>query len=206
MSPWTTALERDGVARLGKVLDDGELEALRAAWCELVDTQAERSGLGRDRWLAQIVQVSAPHAAHPTFAALARHERLWAAARLALATDAPQLLLMHLVWRAPRQDMALPWHQDLVTWPETEGPAEPVAVWVALDDAAADSGALRYAPGSHLLTASQPDEPDPVVYPVEAGEALVHSARTWHASGANRSDSWRRAAILVFTPARQDPH
>jgi ectoine hydroxylase-related dioxygenase (phytanoyl-CoA dioxygenase family) len=198
MTGWEPILHTDGVARLGRLLDTDELDTLRAAWSELVDDLSIRSGMGRTRWLAQILQVESPHAFHPVFARLAALPALHAIARKALGTGHPRLLLYHLVWRAPQQSIALPWHQDHLTWPATEGPIEPVAIWVALDPADAHAGALRYAPGSHLLTASLPVEPHPVHFAVDAGEALIHTARTWHASGPNRTNRWRRAAIFVF--------
>jgi len=198
MTPWQQVLDTDGVARLGAVLSESEAGLLRTAWGELVDDLSTRSGMGRDRWLGQILQVKSPQAFHPAFAQLAENPRLHGIARAALGTSQVRLLVHHLVWRAPQQSIALPWHQDHLTWQSVGRGPEPVVIWVALDPADADSGALRYAPGSHRLTTSLPEEADPVHFPVDTGEALIHTARTWHASGPNRTDAWRRAAILVF--------
>ena len=198
---WLQTLHTDGVARLGRLLSDPDLERLRRAWSTLVDDLSERSGMGRAAWLRQILQVRSPHAFHPAFAELAQRSVFRDHAAAALSSAAPRLQAMHMVWRAPLQHTALPWHQDRTTWPPAHADAEPVAIWVALDPTGAESGALRYAPGSHRLTASRAEEPAPRLYAVAAGEALLHTARTWHASGPNGTDQWRRAVIFVFAPS-----
>lgn len=111
------------------------------------------------------------------------------------------------------------WHQDY--------PYNPIdrrgmlTVWVAVEDVTAESGALRFVPGSHRLgplgrldLVSQDWEigdllreddlelvGEPVTVPLAAGEATVHDALTLHGSGPNRTARPRRAWTAVFLPA-----
>ena len=116
----------------------------------------------------------------------------------------------------------LRWHQDYSYWPL--GQPNAVTIWIALDDVTEANGAMCMAAGSHLLGERLPavfgtgasyfaDRRPAVVRPIgdpadaglevsvielAAGEATMHHALTWHASGANRTDRMRRAAVARF--------
>ena len=55
----------------------------------------------------------------------------------------------HLFCKLPGNPMAVPLHQDAVYWPFTS--TRTVTVWLAVDDADADNGAMQFVPGSHRL-------------------------------------------------------
>jgi ectoine hydroxylase-related dioxygenase (phytanoyl-CoA dioxygenase family) len=187
-----TDLQRDGWAALGVLLTEGELAELRAESERLVDHGAAQTGLSRDAYLRIVQQLPAVWRASPAFDALTRHPAILHPARQALGAERLRLLRQHLVIKPTRMAHELPWHQDLCTWPTTD-PHRSVAVWVALDAASEQTGAIRYIPGSH-----RGQDADPVVVSVEAGGGLLHHALVWHASASNTTDTWRRAAIQVY--------
>jgi len=116
----------------------------------------------------------------------------------------------------------LKWHQDYSYWPL--GQPNAVTLWIALDDVTVENGAMQMAIGSHLMGERlpmvfgtgaayfhdrRPFAVKPVVQPNEvgldvefmtmrAGEASLHHALTWHASGPNSTDFERRAAVVRY--------
>jgi ectoine hydroxylase-related dioxygenase (phytanoyl-CoA dioxygenase family) len=110
------------------------------------------------------------------------------------------------------------WHQDLGYF-HVDG-TQLCTTWCPLDVADADTGAMRFARGSHLRSETyRPNlfvttEPIPgtegeivpdvdagdfdiVTFALEPGDITVHHARTLHAAGPNRSRDRRRRAISV---------
>ena len=110
------------------------------------------------------------------------------------------------------------WHQDGYPWEHSLGINAAVTLWVALDDASVDNGALTVIPGSQVLPA-QPlvhsgsglfgagMDPQlvggvsPVVLTMAAGDVSAHHPQLIHGSPANTSDSDRRALVLRYRPA-----
>ncbi len=144
----------------------------------------------------------------------------WAAQ--ALGATAVRLLEDNALTKEPGSGGELRWHQDYSYWPL--GQPHAVTIWIALDDVTIDNGAVRMARGSHLLGERLPavfgtgaayyaDRRPSTVKPISdpessglsvetmvmrAGEATIHHALTWHASGPNTSDSIRRAAVFRY--------
>lgn len=110
------------------------------------------------------------------------------------------------------------WHQDSHYWGLAGG--EVVSAWIALSPASETAGCMRVLPGSHaaealahedryhddnMLTRGQEvaetiDESRAVAMPLEPGQMSLHSTRTAHASGANRSADRRIGLSLHFMP------
>jgi hypothetical protein len=129
--------------------------------------------------------------------------------------EVPEILFFQdfLISKLAGSTLAIRWHQDYSYWP-VDSPFG-VMVWVALDDADADNGCLRYIPGTHTLGEKQPadfvigahqaprsDLPpleaearadEAVVMPVRAGGLLVHNHLVWHMSPPNPTPRPRRA-------------
>lgn len=116
----------------------------------------------------------------------------------------------------------LKWHQDFSYWPLAQPNA--VTLWIALDDVTLENGAMHMAVGSHLLGERlptvfgtgasyfkdrRPKSVMPIVEPhsigldtevmtLSAGEATLHHSLTWHASGPNKTNNPRRAAVCRY--------
>jgi ectoine hydroxylase-related dioxygenase (phytanoyl-CoA dioxygenase family) len=111
------------------------------------------------------------------------------------------------------------WHQDL-SYFHVAG-EQLCTTWCPLDAVGPETGAVRYARGSHrsdavyrpnLFVSTMPipgtdgeavpdidtlPDADIVTFTTEPGDVVVHHARTLHAAGGNRSSTTRRRAISV---------
>ncbi|MGA3091057.1 MAG: phytanoyl-CoA dioxygenase family protein [Terriglobales bacterium] len=117
-----------------------------------------------------------------------------------------------------------PWHQDdAFRDPTLE--YHTVNIWLALHDATAENGCLRYLPGSHKNDVLEhgPPNGDPTSQALEciadfdrenlvscelpAGGCTIHHSRMLHSAGPNRSPTARLAYIMIFslppTPAKR---
>jgi len=119
--------------------------------------------------------------------------------------------------KPPRIGKGTPPHQDGFYFCLT--PCEALTVWIAIDDADAENGAVSYVRGSHhlgvvphgathVLGFSQGLEGgeaqkfgEPALCVVRRGDCLVHHCRTIHFAGPNRTDRSRRALGLVYYSA-----
>jgi len=119
----------------------------------------------------------------------------------------------HAFCKLAGDPMEVPLHQDATYWPLT--PSRSVTVWLALDDADEDNGAMQFVPGSHLegplpheelaldgsrVLKRQVVDPDRygerTTNGLEAGQVSLHSDLLLHGSGPNRSDR-RRAGLTI---------
>lgn len=107
------------------------------------------------------------------------------------------------------------WHLDNPYWSFYSRDA--ISIWVALDDATLENGALWYLPGTHL-TARFDNAPisanmsglfklypewkkmEAVPAPAPAGTAVFHNGLTAHAAGANMTPRPRRAMTCAYMP------
>ncbi len=194
----------DGFAVIQGIVNDSGLREARVATQLLIDAAFDASGMpDLDQWLARVAQVPDPADWDPRLAKLEHNRRLCEAAAAALGlppterSPAVRCAWAHLVLKPPGHARPIPWHIDRPTWPLPPG-VEGVAAWISLDPLGADSGRIRYAPGSHL-----PDAPlqHYVIPQANAGDAIVHHADVLHASAGNISGAWRRAWIGVFIAA-----
>ncbi len=113
------------------------------------------------------------------------------------------------VYKRPRGAEPVLWHQDNgYTYIE---PQAYLTVWVALTDATPDNGCISVLPGVHrtgtVAHRKTPigfeccvDPPGAVEVPVNAGDAVVFSSLTPHATGRNHTDEIRRAYIVQLAP------
>lgn len=197
-----------GFAAVGQVLD----AATRQRLCDALDghlpLQAETSPYGvlRNNVRCELNSI----------AELVDLSELAAAASALIGSADVVLFQDNLVWKSPGS-RRIEWHQDFSYWP-LDSPTG-VTFWLALDDADAENGCLRYIPGTHHLGERQPAdfitgtgqparpglpplnwadrEENAVDVSAAAGELLVHDPLVWHMSGANESTRHRRA--LTFS-------
>lgn len=209
-----------GFARLGRVLSDEELTALRE--------RAEALMLGRVSWPGMFFQMDAATGDYrdaplglgwqgpslhyrklekleldDRFRALIRHPALEPVVR-ALIPGRVRLYRAIVFNKAAAGGTEIPWHQDAGRlWGLSENPE--VQVWTALDDAPLDGGCLEFVPGSHrdglasplggvvpdaLVTEREADA-KAVPVPVKAGESVLLHNLVWHRSGKTRTGQRR---------------
>ena len=110
------------------------------------------------------------------------------------------------------------WHQDSTYWGLSS--AEVATAWIALSPSTVESGAMRFAPGTHRLdqiphrdtygehnmltrgqiVAHDVDEDAAVDVVLRPGEASLHHVRLIHGSGPNRSDERRIGFAVRYIP------
>jgi hypothetical protein len=214
------AFERDGFVAPVRLLDDVQLDALRA---ELADVMAPGHD-GHELWYEYHGNESST-AGTTLFHALgawrlrpALHDILWHAP---FVRACEQLLggpvrFWHdqLFCKPAGHGGVVAWHQDYSYWTRTV-PMRHLTCWIGLDDSTTENGCVRYVPGSHrwpllprpelagdmeairgVMSPEQLAAFTPVACEVRAGEASFHHPLTLHGSDANRSPRPRRAVVL----------
>lgn len=138
-------------------------------------------------------------------------------------TGAQRFNLWHdrFFYKPPQSGGFHSWHQDSAFLPFVR-PYQAIGVWIALEDADAENGAMSMVPGSHAwgdaaqfldqASAQAGDSPtlperfgeNPVeveLCPVPAGYAHIHHGDSWHFSGPNWSERSRCAIAMFFVAA-----
>ena len=214
------SFEEQGYVAGIRMLDDDQVEALRAELALLVDPQHPGNPL--------FYEFNSNESADPArvlFHALGAwrvspgfHDVLW---NPAFVVPASQLLdgavrFWHdqLFCKPPRHGGAVAWHQDYSYWTRTQ-PMAHLTCWIALDDATRENGCLQYIPGSHrwdllpktglagdmqaiesVLTPEQRERFTPVAIELPRGYASFHHPLMVHGSSANVSDRPRRGLVI----------
>lgn len=212
--------EKNGYVADVRVLDEGQLGALRAELSELMSPGGERRGPWYEFHSNESKDPSRVlfHALGAWRLAPAFHDLLW---NPRFTVPASQLLkgpvrFWHdqLFCKPARHGGVVAWHQDYSYWTRTT-PLAHLTCWIGLDDSTRENGCVRYVPGSHLW----PDLPvtglagdmdsiqsvldeeqkalfKPVAAELKAGEASFHHPRMIHGSYANDTDGPRRATVV----------
>jgi ectoine hydroxylase-related dioxygenase (phytanoyl-CoA dioxygenase family) len=210
--------QADGFVKGGRVLDDAQVEELRA--------EVERVIAGRDRTEqpqpVQLANLGGPDRpvwqivniwqASDPFSRLIHNPRI--TAEIAQLTKATELRIWHdqIQYKPAQQGGTNHWHQDAPLWPVLR-PDTQVTAWVALDDVDESNGCMSMVPGSYAwgdhmdflrtqesgFTLPEAFEGHPVRIvsrPVAKGEVHYHHALTWHGSHDNTSGRPRRAIAI----------
>ena len=204
-----------------RILDDNQVDVLRAQLQELFDPQHPANRLFHEYHANE-----SPDPARVLFHALGAwriqpgfHDILW---HPAVTVPASQLLdggvrFWHdqLFCKPARHGGVVAWHQDYSYWTRTQ-PMAHLTCWIALDDATRANGCLHYLPGSHrwpllpitglagdmdairkVLTPGQMEQFDhPAAIELRKGEATFHHPLMVHGSFANDTDQPRRATVI----------
>ena len=132
----------------------------------------------------------------------------WADLVIGLVGPGVRLRREQLVAKHPHSASTVPWHQDAAY-----APLQPVGFltcFVALDAMTEANGCLWVLPGSHhggprdhvpagaILRVDAEIGADAHPVPMTQGSVLAFSSLTFHHSGPNHSDHWRRAWIVQF--------
>ena len=130
----------------------------------------------------------------------------------------------HFFCKQPGDERRVSWHQDASYWPLT--PSRTVTVWLAIDDADEENGAMTVVPGSHLhgqipFERSEAGERnvlnqtvvdprryggDPVSFVMKAGQISLHTDLLLHGSNPNLSDRRRCGLTMRFVPPEVRAH
>jgi len=122
----------------------------------------------------------------------------------------------HYFCKMPGDGKQVSWHQDASYWPLT--PSKTVTVWLAIDDADAENGAMQVVPGSHLhgqiafekssaqeqnvlnQTAVGPLQygREPALLAMAAGQISLHTDLLLHGSEPNHSQRRRCGLTMRF--------
>jgi phytanoyl-CoA hydroxylase len=223
-------LERDGVARLGRVLDDDALAALQARTQAIMLGQVVHAGLffqldavsGRYEDAPLGLGWQGPSLAYrkleklekdPLFRAWLNNPLFERVARARIVGDIA--LYRAIVFnKGAAGGSDVPWHQDGgALWGLSAPPT--LQIWTALDAAPVDGGCLEFVPGSHhsglatplggvvppaRVAAAEADR-RAVAVPVAAGESLLIHNWVWHRSGRNRPGQRRLAFSACYMSA-----
>ena len=124
----------------------------------------------------------------------------------------------HFLSKMPGDGKRLSWHQDASYWAFSV--SKTVTVWLAIDDADEENGAMQVVPGSHLhgqipferSTAEEQNILGQTVHEVErfggapvsinlkAGQMSLHSDLLLHGSSPNTSDRRRCGLTIPYAP------
>jgi hypothetical protein len=220
-----------GYARLGVLLDDAGLDALRERADDLM--------LGRVSYPGLFFQLDAPTGRYedaplglgwqgpslnyrklekleldPRFRAWLENPLFERIARAVIPGDIVlyRAILFH---KGQAGGSNLPWHQDGgKLWGLTQEPE--LQLWTALDDAPEDGGCLEVVPGSHrggLVTplggvippdrvAAVQAEAHRILLPARAGEVILVHNHLWHRSGPSHTGQRRRAFSVCYMSAQ----
>ncbi|HQU45384.1 MAG: phytanoyl-CoA dioxygenase family protein [Planctomycetia bacterium 21-64-5] len=211
---------RDGYVSGVKLLDDEQVDRLRAELHQLTDPNHPANHLFYEFHSNESADQSRVlfHALGAWRIAPGFHDILW---NPAFTVPASQLLegavrFWHdqLFCKPARHGGVVAWHQDYSYWTRTQ-PMAHLTCWIALDDATPDNGCLQYIPGSHrwellpvtglagdmdaiqgVLSEEQRAAFKPVAIELKRGEASFHHPLMVHGSYENRTDGPRRAAVI----------
>jgi ectoine hydroxylase-related dioxygenase (phytanoyl-CoA dioxygenase family) len=122
-------------------------------------------------------------------------------------------LFDHAIYKMPRSGAATPWHQDQAYLGKSAG-IQSVHFWIPLQDTDATNGCLRFVPHSHeaelqphvsayaanphVLRTCSDYSGRAVAVPLRKGDMSIHTNLTIHSSGANESNTVRKAWIIHF--------
>jgi len=216
---------RQGWASLGTILDARDVDALLAA---CLAEQEPPPPDGRDESLFSYQKANGFEQMFRRrtdlrlrHAGVAEVVRKLAPVAAALIGEDVRVLSDNTLSKPPAEEgsRATVWHQDFPFLPLDRRGV--LTMWVALQDVAAESGALRFLPRSHrfgpigrvelvgdeqgLEAILRPDElaevGEPVTTPVPRGGVTVHDGLLIHSALPNGSSAWRHAWTVRFMPA-----
>jgi hypothetical protein len=219
---------RLGFARIGPLLSDAGIEALRARADDLMEGRVTYPGLFFQRdtetgnyddlefgrgWQGPSLNYRKIEKLEkdPLFYAWLVNPLFERIAR-ALIEGPISIYRAVLMNKASSGGTPLPWHQDGGRFWGLDRDPE-LQIWTALDDAEADGGCLEFVPGSHhgglatplggLIPApiASAREAEVVRVPVRAGEVVLIHNYVWHRSGRSRSGHPRRAFSVCYQSA-----
>ena len=205
--------QSEGVIRIPQVITKSEAERFRLAAMRVLNqmqTEAPNNYVGKafhqkiNIWCQD--EIMRELTFHPNLTAMAT--RL-AGTKLRIWHD-------HILAKMPELSAPTAFHQDLVKWPY-DRKSMALSAWIALQDTTVEMGCMSFLPGSHKLmdvrdihTSDQEgwkkEMPDlqwwpRLAIPLQVGDCTFHHGMTFHSAGANLSEQWRVAHVVIFVDA-----
>jgi len=214
------SFQRDGFLAGVQILNDDQVEALRAELTGLMDPSQPSHQLFHEYHSNESSNPDTIlfHALGAWRTGPAFHDVLWSPAFLVAASQlldgAVRFWHDQLFCKPAHHGGVVAWHQDYSYWTRTQ-PMQHLTCWIALDDSTIDNGCLYYVPGSHnwqllpitglagdmneirtVLNEEQRQAFLPVPVEIKRGQCSFHHPLTVHGSYENRSDRPRRATLV----------
>ncbi|MDA1190672.1 MAG: phytanoyl-CoA dioxygenase family protein [Candidatus Poribacteria bacterium] len=231
--------QQDGYLRLDPFIPSDDLEPLRRRLDALLsgaeafppesyqtlDPQKYRTANG----LPIPEGIQRPMLHDEAFARIAQHPNLVAVMRGLIGEDA-QLFTDQVIVKNPEAGVTTHFHQDGYYWRNSG--ARTINLWIALDDADEDNGALIFMPGSQRdgLVDHEAYYDEPTLHsgvtgkafqrlripletvdftkeraePVKAGGCVLFGKHCWHRSNPNRAGRQRRAYAIAYHGAQAE--
>jgi ectoine hydroxylase-related dioxygenase (phytanoyl-CoA dioxygenase family) len=215
---------REGYLALDAITTQEEVAWLREIYDRLfaqragreVGDQFDLAGTDEEGQEAALPQILGPAKYAPELRQGLFRANALAVARQLLGPEA-QPQGEHAILKPARTGAATPWHQDEAYW-SAALEYNAMSIWIPLQPATLENGCMQFVPGSnqleivphhsinhdpriHGLEVDAAHTEGAVACPLPAGGATIHSNRTLHYTGPNRSDQPRRAYILMFGTA-----
>ena len=214
--------KENGYLALPRITSDEEVVDIRQILENLFETKAGHdqgayfnfAGAEEDKDAPNIPQIVAPN----NFAGKLKKTEF----RRNVAEIARQILgpgatfhIDHTLCKPPINGAATPWHQD-EAFKDPKYDYQEISIWMPLQPVNEVNGCMQFVPGSHrrgILPHRTPND-DPRIHAVEcsegfdaaeivscplpAGGCTIHTGRTLHGAGPNRSNAPRYAYVLIF--------
>jgi len=203
-----------------RILNDEQIETLRAELAELIDPAHPGHDLFYEFHSNESTDPSTTlfHALGAWRISPGFHDLLWNPAFLMpscqLLGGAVRFWHDQLFCKPAHHGGVVAWHQDYSYWTRTR-PMAHLSCWIGLDDSTTENGCVHYVPGSHkwnllpitglandmssiesVLTDEQKSQFKPVPIELKKGECSFHHPLMVHGSYANVSDGPRRGAVI----------
>ena len=218
-----------GYLVLDQVMEDDELEKVRAVYDELFANGAGREtgdffdlgGDDTDGGPERLPQMMNPSRYAPQIIKGQFFENVFGIAKQLLG-ESCTFTHDHAICKPPHAPAETPWHQDMA-YLDGRYDYNNISFWIPLQEVTEASGCLQFIPGSHKydilehhtidhnpkiegLVCDEVDLTKAVACPLPAGGATIHHTRTLHYAAGNSGDEHRRAYILEFQnpPTRLD--
>ncbi len=213
----------EGFLTVERLMPADEVTATRATMTRLFDSRAGFDEGARFDFLSAdddpdkpaMPQILRPSVYAPELLRGVAAERAGIVARQLLGDEA-RLSYDHVMMKPPLDGVATPWHQD-DAFADPAFESRSVSFWIPLQAVDERNGCLCFMPGSpdrDVLPHRSPggddrvhgleciegfDAAEGVSCPIEAGGCTIHTARTLHGAGPNRSKAPRTAFVMVFS-------
>ena len=212
--------QRNGYLAGIRMLNDDQIESLRAELSEMIDPDHTARHLFYEYNSNESTDPSKIlfHALGAWRVAPGFHDLLWNPAFLMPASQllggAVRFWHDQIFYKPAHHGGVVAWHQDYSYWTRTR-PMAHLSCWIGLDDATRENGCVHYVPGSHrwnllpitglandmdaiqtVLSDEQKKQFKPVAIELKKGEASFHHPLMVHGSYENSTDRPRRAAVI----------